>query len=417
MRRKAILSIFALLGIVAMLVAMAPAGTQASSHREAPFITTSPKVDGTDFYMFRSYETGRSNYVTLIANYQPLQDAYAGPNYFAMDPNALYEIHIDNNGDGREDITFQFRFTNTLANGGSGVTLPIGGKNVAIPLVQAGQVSTVRDGHLNLAEKFSLTVVRGDRRTGTAALATNATGGATEFDKPVDNIGTKSIADYAGYAAKHIYNIRIPGCNMPGRVFVGQRKEGFAVNLGTIFDLVNAPGADPDHVQIVVDVVQVRRNVTGLWPADLIDECAALRSTLLVWAAPLVHAGKFDQAAIDRIKEGSGNKDTPSDVVALVALYRSKWDQIKGICGVTEEQLDRGGHLPRRDLEFGRDLQGDFVQGERPVSRAPGQRESARVCHSVLARPRGPRSRIGRLSQSWPAKTGQLRGSPWAAAR
>jgi len=35
-----------------------------------------------------------------------------------------------------------------------------------------------------------------------------------------------------------------------------------------------------------------------------------------VWAAPLVQAGKFDLAAIDRIKEGSGNKDPPSDVVA-----------------------------------------------------------------------------------------------------
>ncbi|MDP0947490.1 DUF4331 family protein, partial [Klebsiella pneumoniae] len=72
------------------------AGTaQASSHREAPFITTAPKVDGTDFYMFRSYEPGRDNMVTLISNYQPLQYAYGGPNYFSMDPNALYEIHID----------------------------------------------------------------------------------------------------------------------------------------------------------------------------------------------------------------------------------------------------------------------------------------------------------------------------------
>ena len=77
----------------------------ASSHREAPSITTSPKVDGSDFYLFRSYEAGRSGYVTLIANYQPLQDAYGGPNYFAMDPNALYEIHVDNNGDAREDLS------------------------------------------------------------------------------------------------------------------------------------------------------------------------------------------------------------------------------------------------------------------------------------------------------------------------
>lgn len=89
-----------------LLMAVASAAI-ASSHREGPFITTVPKVDGTDFYMFRSYEDvmpdgsgGRSDYVTLIANYQPLQGPYGGPNYFSMDPNALYEIHVDNNGFG-----------------------------------------------------------------------------------------------------------------------------------------------------------------------------------------------------------------------------------------------------------------------------------------------------------------------------
>ena len=85
----------------------------ASSHREAPMITQFPKVDGTDVYAFRSYEPGRQDYVTLIANYIPLQDSYGGPNYFKMDPDALYEIHIDNNGDAREDLTFQFKFKNT----------------------------------------------------------------------------------------------------------------------------------------------------------------------------------------------------------------------------------------------------------------------------------------------------------------
>ena len=71
----------------ACLLLVATGSAMASSHREAPFITTSPKVDGTDFYMFRSYEGvssagtgGRSDYVTMIANYQPLQAAYGGPN-------------------------------------------------------------------------------------------------------------------------------------------------------------------------------------------------------------------------------------------------------------------------------------------------------------------------------------------------
>ncbi len=229
--------LLALTPLIAALLLAAAGPVGASSHREAPFITTTPKVDGTDFYMFRSYEPGRSDYVTVIANYQPLQDAYGGPNYFAMDPNALYEIHIDNNGDAKEDLTFQFRFTNTLAN----VTLPVGGKNVSIPLVQKGQVAHVGDANLNLAERFSLTVVRGDRRTGVATAATNAMGGSAVFDKPADNIGVKTIPDYAGYAAKHIHTVNLPGCAMPAKLFVGQRQDPFAVNLGTIFDLVNAP--------------------------------------------------------------------------------------------------------------------------------------------------------------------------------
>jgi Domain of unknown function (DUF4331) len=214
--------------------------SHASSHREAPFITTSPKVDATDFYLFRSYEPGRADYVTLIANYQPLQDAYGGPNYFAMDPNALYEIHVDNNGDAKEDISFQFRFQNKLA-GGSGVTLDIGGKAVAIPLVQAGQVTMPGDASLNLAETFTLKVKRGDRRRGQESTVTHAAGGSASFAKPVDNIGVKTLPDYAAYAGQHVYAVNLPGCAMPARVFVGQRQDPFAVNLGTIFDLVNAP--------------------------------------------------------------------------------------------------------------------------------------------------------------------------------
>lgn len=247
----------------ALLAACAAA--QASSHREAPFITTVPKVDATDFYMFRSYEAGREGTVTLIANYLPLQDPYGGPNYFAMDPNALYEIHVDQDGDAKEDISFQFRFQNRLA-GGSGVTLPIGGKNVAIPLVQAGQVTAPGSAALNLAESFTVDIRRGDRRKGQTAPLTNAAGGGAVFTKPVDHIGVKTLPDYAAYAAQHVYSVAIPGCSGTGRVFVGQRKDPFAVNLGTIFDLVNAPVAvitDPALINAAPNTI-ADKNVTTL---------------------------------------------------------------------------------------------------------------------------------------------------------
>ena len=228
----------------ACLLLAAAGGAMASSHREAPFITTAPKVDGTDFYMFNSYEAGKTGNVTLIANYLPLQDAYGGPNYFSLDPNALYEIHVDNNGDGKEDLTFQFKFKNELANSGAGITLPIGGKNVSIPLRQAGAVTNAPNAPLSYTESFTLNVVRGDRRSGTRAAVTTA-GGGTTFGKPIDYIGTKTFPgnSYEGYANSYIQTINIPGCATPGKVFVGQRKEAFSVNLGVIFDLVNAPAA------------------------------------------------------------------------------------------------------------------------------------------------------------------------------
>jgi hypothetical protein len=219
---------------LALLSALAQAA-QASSHREAPFITRQPKVDATDFYMFRSYEPGRAQFVTLIANYMPLQDAYGGPNYFMMDPDALYEIHIDNNGDAREDLTFRFRFSNTFRNG----TFTVGGRKVPIPLViNGGPISDVNAAGLNVRETFTAEVVRGERRGPRQALR-HAASGATVFDKPVDNIGNKSIPDYAGYAGKHVVPVTIPGCAVPARLFVGQRKDPFVVNLGETFDLIN----------------------------------------------------------------------------------------------------------------------------------------------------------------------------------
>src|SRR5262249_55335954 len=188
--------------------------------------------------MFRSYEAGRSDFVTIMANYIPLQDAYGGPNYFQLDPNALYEIHIDNDGDGREDLTFQFRFKNNLAD----LSLPINGKSVAIPLIQAGGISAGNTAALNVKESYTIDLVRNDRRLGQRLAVTDAQGGSREFSKPADFIGTKtfgSVAGYEAYAASHIHSINVPGCGTPGKVFVGQRKDPFVVNLGKTFDLIN----------------------------------------------------------------------------------------------------------------------------------------------------------------------------------
>ncbi len=218
----------------------------ASSHREAPNITRMPKVDSTDFYMFNSYESGREGFVTLLANYVPLQDPQGGPNYFSMDPSALYEIHIDNDGDAKEDLTFQFSFRNRLSNNGNGISLNIGPdsdkQTVAIPLKHAGGIGvSAGTANLGFLETYTVTMVKGDRRKGTKRRISHAETGARRFTKPYDYVGEKTFGDgaaYESYASQYINPISVPGCG-EGKVFVGQRKESFVVNLGETFDLVN----------------------------------------------------------------------------------------------------------------------------------------------------------------------------------
>ncbi|MEQ1893656.1 MAG: DUF4331 domain-containing protein [Planctomycetota bacterium] len=217
-----------------------------SSHREAPFVTEHPKVDATDFYLFRSYEPGREGFVTLIANYQPLQAPYGGPNYFYMDPEALYEIHLDRDGDALEDLTFQFRFTNAFQEQALSIGPKGAEKSVPIPILQSNVIAAGDEGALNLQESYTVTVVSGDRRTGTSAAVTNAGDSSTTFRKPVDNIGAKTIADYEALAAQYVYDVNVPGVGA-GRVFVGQRKDPFVVNLGEVFDLVNTNPLGPEN--------------------------------------------------------------------------------------------------------------------------------------------------------------------------
>jgi hypothetical protein len=306
--------------LATLMLAMAPAGRGAfaSSHREAPFITKNPKVDATDFYLFRSYEPGREGYVTLVANYLPLQDAYGGPNYFTLDDKALYEIHIDNSGDAREDLTFQFRFKTELA-GGEGLTVPVGGKNTAVPLFNIGPITAADTSALNVLETYSVKLMRGHRRNGSSGEVTNADGGGAVFKKPADYIGTKTFKDYDAYARAHVYNINVPGCDLPGKMFVGQRAESFAVNLGTIFDLVNAPpqvvvgGTDRAGRSLVPSTIK-DKNITSL-ALELPIKCvasdsgiiggwttASLRQARVInprasWRVPALEGGAFTQVS------------------------------------------------------------------------------------------------------------------------
>ena len=109
MHKPSAARVFALLALAALAVpALAPAPALASSHNEAPFTSKNPALDDTDFYMFR--DPNDPSMVNLIACRYGLIEPQGGPNYAGFQDGAWYDIKIDNNGDGVEDVTFRFTF-------------------------------------------------------------------------------------------------------------------------------------------------------------------------------------------------------------------------------------------------------------------------------------------------------------------
>jgi len=236
----------------------------ASSHREAPYISKYPQNDGTDFYAFRSYEPGREDTVTFLANYIPVQAAYGGPNYFPLDENAIYQIHIDTDGDAVENLTFEFDFENALPANGI-TTFNIDGVEQSAVLRNVGPISAAQAPNqpdtLNYQETYGVTLIESVQRGRSGRVfqkrnsTKNLSNGSNTFEKPFDYSGENTFGgpgQYGTYADQFVHEISVPGCEAPGRVFVGQRLEGFKIALGEVFDLINfvpieldsAPGAN-----------------------------------------------------------------------------------------------------------------------------------------------------------------------------
>lgn len=205
----------------------------ASSHREAPMIAGMPKLDASDFFMFRSYEPTRSAYVTMIADYVPLQDPGGGPNFYPMDHRGFYDINVDSYGTGMPNYTFRFRFSSVNRN----LSVSVGGVNVPIALINDGPITSENNAAQNVVESYTVSLVTYNRGVSTETPLKSPSGLGV-FQKPADRIGDKSIPNYPSYASAFTYLVSLPGCGT-GRIFVGQRKDPFVVNLGETFDLVN----------------------------------------------------------------------------------------------------------------------------------------------------------------------------------
>ena len=275
---------------VSLTLSQNPTRSLASSHREAPLIVADPLADNTDTYAFRSTEAGRSGFVTLIANWIPFQEPSGGPHFYKFDDTVLYEIYIDNTGDGVEDVTYQFRFKTTFKNGDSvlGMAAPnqaLAGTGGIEPLI-----TSLDDPDYNEPQTYSVTRVAGKR----------ATVIASGLITPPSNIGERTTPNYeTALGQPAVYPL--PN---GGRVFAGQRDEGFYIDVGGVFDTLklksigtsggvdSTAGFNVNTIAIEVPIQELTRSgsvpsgptaadaVIGVWSTSSRQKVSVLRSDL-----------------------------------------------------------------------------------------------------------------------------------------
>lgn len=207
--------------LLAMALLVLTSGNMfASSHREAPITALDRSADVTDWYAFVSYD--HPDRVTMILNVDPLLEPANGPNYFPFDPNVLYEMKIDNNRDGVEDITFQFRFKTEIR--APGVFTGFVGGIFGIPPITA--LNGPGSEGLSLRQTYTVTMIKNGK-------VTDLTGGNTLYAVP-SNVGPLTMPSY-----NSLYNQGVYSLANNVRVFAGTVDDPFYIDLGAAFDSLN----------------------------------------------------------------------------------------------------------------------------------------------------------------------------------
>lgn len=203
---------------------------QASSHREAPLITLDQTADNTDVYAFVSPD--RPNTVTLISNFIPLEEPSIGPNFYKFDDNVLYQIRIDNDGDGRLDLALQFRFHTVVGNGNTF-------------LYNTGPINSISDPNFNVKQFMDVTAQIRQGNPNTPTFTTFNLG--TNLPTPPVNIGPRSTPNYETNLAEPSIST-IPTGVGDIKVFAGQRDDSFFIDTGAAFDLLGERPFNSAHI-------------------------------------------------------------------------------------------------------------------------------------------------------------------------
>jgi hypothetical protein len=318
------------ISLLVVFAAALPGQVRASSHREAPLISQDPSADNTDLYAFVSPD--RPDTVTFVANYIPLEEPAGGPNFNKFGDDVLYAINIDNDGDGEEDLSYQFRFTTTIRNPDSF-------------LYNTGPITSLDDPNWNMPQTYTVTRVEHGKA--------NVLGSG--LPTPPVNVGPRSTPNYEALAAAAV-------ASLPdgSKVFAGQRDDPFFVDLGSIFDLAGlrpfnqahllpldpGPGIDGvggfnvHTIALQVPIARLTRDhqppsgqddpkaVIGVYASASRRKVRILRDDSDMSQAPWVQVSRLGEPLINEViiplgKKDFWNRSDPANDSQFVDFYRT----------------------------------------------------------------------------------------------
>jgi hypothetical protein len=218
-RRATVWAVLAALAVgLAAAAGLSPGTGEASSHREAPYISTDPEADATDVYAFRNPDEPGT--ISLIAAYNPLEEPAGGPNFQKFGNDVRYWINIDNDGDAKPDVRYLWDFRSSL-------------RTRDVPLYNTGQVTSLTDPDLNFRQVYDLTRFKdGNRRL----IVDNG-----RVAPP--NIGPRSTPNYEA----NLGSAAVTNGGLDHVAFAGPRDDPFFVDLGSIFDLAGLRPLNEAH--------------------------------------------------------------------------------------------------------------------------------------------------------------------------
>jgi hypothetical protein len=279
-------------GIAAAAMAV-PVGF-GSSHREAPNIMLDPAADNTDVYAFTAPDA--EDALTVVSDWIPGQVPASGPNFFRWDDRARYYIKVDNNGDGKPDVEYQFKFDTKVNNPQSFLYAGPGAQDY---------------GDLNLIQRYDVT--RFDYNTKGKLLDRELVG--NNLLVAPSNVGPKTFPSYGNF---------VDGANAMlddgSKVFAGQRDDPFFVDLGATFDAINVregtgneglgkddfSGMSTHSIVLQIPEEEVTRNGQPVSGPDAANAVVGVWSTTERRKLELTNAD-FDRSAGNRVGKARNN--------------------------------------------------------------------------------------------------------------